>query len=471
MSVDLGVPAGSGLRPGFHVGRKADGLRVGAGAMNDQSTIFGITNDECGVAVKGYPTRRRRNHVRDPQFGWGSAFAADWLYPPISHVNPSGLWEPGYPGAQPATEAEANALFAHVVYTADVGDGTVEVASAAPWALPENAAAALKTHIPEVGYEFTIANMSTGQPPTITTSAPHNIPSGTSYVCLFHDSPALPDPNGRVFTATVTGTSTFTVPWNITSAGVGGTGWVVHPIEGQNYDFDVMSGVNPSLWYARGHGLPESTIAVEPSTYYSASMWVAIDPYPGDPEDPWCEFWTTMQNADYLLEVRPYLLGSDDDLYDGDDPLYGPISVAVYAARFGVTQMPLRGWNRIGVSFVTPPWATRMALSLKWSSNIAQFLTGHDVYTTGWLVTEVLEGDPDGWMQTALSYGHVDWSAEGAWALVSPAGELPRRWTLDLGAVTKGLEYRQPPVDYFDGDSPGCSWTGAAHRSESVGGG
>ncbi len=74
------------------------------------------------------------------------------------------------------------------------------------------------------GTAIAITSSSVGNPTTITTTAPHGLGStgSTALVRIAGHVGSTPSLNNE-YTATVTGTSTFTVPVNVTVAGTGGT--------------------------------------------------------------------------------------------------------------------------------------------------------------------------------------------------------------------------------------------------------
>ena len=74
------------------------------------------------------------------------------------------------------------------------------------------------------GTAIAITSSSVGNPTTITTTAPHGLggTGSTALVRIAGHAGSTPSLNNE-YTATVTGTSTFTVPVNVTVAGTGGT--------------------------------------------------------------------------------------------------------------------------------------------------------------------------------------------------------------------------------------------------------
>ena len=55
MSLDIGVPGGKGIQPGFSVRRTSHGLGIGAGAMHSVGAIFGIHRDRNAALVNVFP--------------------------------------------------------------------------------------------------------------------------------------------------------------------------------------------------------------------------------------------------------------------------------------------------------------------------------------------------------------------------------------------------------------------------------
>lgn len=56
MSLDVGVPGGDGVQPGFSVRRAPDSLGIGVGAVRGASAIFGVTRDPNAALINVFPS-------------------------------------------------------------------------------------------------------------------------------------------------------------------------------------------------------------------------------------------------------------------------------------------------------------------------------------------------------------------------------------------------------------------------------